>query len=176
MKKKTQTEHVLIFMKVISWIAFFSFIVKAGIFVFSYISSLYNPESAKNILEGLDLYQLRQENLGLYSVVMAAQFIMAILKATVWWMVVKLINKIKLANPFTGEVAYKLAKISYTLFAIWIFAVTAGGFFAWLGDKAGNLNATWDHGQFLFMACLVFIIFQVFKRGIELQSENELTV
>lgn len=175
-KGKTQTEHVLIFMKVIAWIAFFSFAVKAGVLMFSYFSSLWNPESANNIHEGLNLFQLRQENFTLYSVLMTTQFIMSILKAVVWWMVIKLINKIKISNPFTPIVAYKLAKISYSLFAIWVMAVTAGGFIAWLGDKAGNLNNSWEHGQFLFMACLVFIIYQIFRRGIELQSENELTV
>jgi len=178
MKKtgKTQTEHILIFMKVLAWIAFFSFIVTAGILMFSYISSVWNPESAENIHEGLNLFQLRQENFFLYSVLMTSQFIMYILKAIVWWMVVKLILKIKLANPFTIEVAHRLEIISYFLFAIWVLSVTSAGFVAWLGEKAGSLNDSWNHGQFLFMAGLVFIISQIFKRGVEIQSENELTV
>ncbi len=175
-KGKSQTEQVLIFMKIVAWIAFFGFVVSTGVLLFSYFSSLWNPESAKNIHEDLNLFQLRQENFSLYSVLMATQFIMAILKAIIWWMVIKLIDKLKISNPFTGIVAYKLAQISYILFVVWIFAVTAGGFIAWLGDKAGNLNSSWEHGQFLFMACLVFIIYQIFRRGIELQSENELTV
>ena len=178
MKKtgKTQTEHVLIFMKILAWIAFFSFVVTAGVLMFSYISSAWNPESAKNIQEGLNLFQLRQENFVLYSVLMISQFIMYILKAVVWWMVVKLILKIKLANPFTLEVAHRLENISYFLFAVWVLSVTSGGFIAWLGEKAGALNDSWSHGPYLFMAGLVFIISQIFKRGIEIQSENELTV
>ncbi|AHW62252.1 Protein of unknown function [Draconibacterium orientale] len=178
MKKveKTQTEHVLILMKVVAWIAFFSFVVAAGVLLFSYFSSVWNPESAKNIHEGLNLYQLRQENFNLYSVLMASQFVTSIIKAIVWWMVVKLITKIKLTNPFASEVAFKLERISYLLFAVWVFAVTTGGFIAWLGEKAGNLNDSWNHGQYLFMAGLVFIISQIFKRGVELQNENDLTV
>ncbi len=178
MKKteKTKTVQVLIFMKVLAWIAFFSFAVKAGIFMISYISSIWNPESAKNILEELNLFQLRQEDFTLYSVLIATQVIMSVLKAIVWWLVLKLINKIKLANPFTEEVAHKLENISYVLFAVWVNAVSVGGFVATLGEKAGSLNDTWNHGQFLFMAGLVFIISQIFKHGVELQSENELTV
>jgi hypothetical protein len=38
---------------------------------------------------------------------------------------------------------------------------------SWIGENAG---------EFLFMAGLVFIISPIFKRGVELQSENELTV
>jgi hypothetical protein len=31
-------------------------------------------------------------------------------------------------------------------------------------------------GEFLFLAGIVFVIAQIFKRGIEIQTENELTV
>ncbi|WP_319502657.1 DUF2975 domain-containing protein [uncultured Draconibacterium sp.] len=178
MKKmgKTQTEHVLIFMKILALIAYVSFAIKAIILLYFYISSIWNPESAKNFFIGLDLLQLRQENFMQYSILVASAIVLSILKSIVWWLVVQLINKIKMTNPFTGEVAYKLEKISYLLFAVWVFAVTSGGFIAWLGEKAGNLNDSWNHGQFLFMAGLVFIISQIFKRGVELQNENDLTV
>ncbi|MDX8339478.1 DUF2975 domain-containing protein [Draconibacterium sp. IB214405] len=176
MKGKTQTEHVLIFMKVLALIAYVSFAIKAVILLYFYISSLWNPENAKNFYIGLNLLQLRQENFTLYSVLVASEFAMSILKAIVWWMVVQLINKIKLTNPFTVKVAYKLERISYLLFAVWVLAVTFRGLAAGLGELAGNLNDSWNHGQFLFMAGLVFIISQIFKRGVELQLENDLTV
>jgi len=101
---------------------------------------------------------------------------MYMLKASVWWMVVKLINKIKLANPFTREIAHSLEFISYLLFAVWVLSATAGGFSAWVEKMDGNLKISWNHEQFLFMAGLVFIISQIFKRGVEIQSENDLTV
>ncbi|WP_297098673.1 DUF2975 domain-containing protein [uncultured Draconibacterium sp.] len=178
MKKmgKTQTEQVLIFMKILAWIAFFGFAVAAGATLFIYTVSVWNPDAASHLYDGINLYDLRQTSLLKYSITMFLLILTNAMKAYVWWMVVKLINNLKISNPFTRIIAYNLAKISYTLFAIWILSVTAGGFFAWMGDIAGNLNANWKHGQFLFMACLVFIIFQIFKRGIEIQSENDLTV
>lgn len=175
-KVNTRTGQILTVLKILAWMAFFGFVVSAGVFLFSYISSYWNPGGAKNIKEGLNLLQLRQENFTLYTVLMAFSFIMTILKAIVWWMVAKLIDKIKLENPFTMEVAHRLEYISYSLFTVWVLSVTGGGFVAWLGEKAGNLNDSWNTGEFLFMAGLIFVISQIYKRGVELQSENELTV
>ena len=40
----------------------------------------------------------------------------------------------------------------------------------------GELHGNWISGEFIFMVGLVFIISQVFKRGVEIQAENDLTV
>ena len=176
MGKKTKTEHVLIFMKIVAWIAFFSFVVEIGAYLYVYILSFWNPEAAGNFYHDINLYDLSQSSVAKYSIVVFFMILTSALKAMVWWLVVKLIRKIKIANPFTKEVAGKLEKMSYTLFAIWVLGVTGGGFTAWLGELAGTLNDSWNHGTYLFMAGLVFIISQIFKRGIEIQSENELTV
>ena len=79
-------------------------------------------------------------------------------------------------NPFKLEVAQALEKISYVLFAIWIAGMLSGAHTAWLLTKTGELHTDWASGEFIFVAGLVFIISQVFKRGVEIQSENELTV
>lgn len=178
MKKtgKTQTEHVLIFMKILAWIAFFGFVVAAGATLFIYVISFWNPDAASNIYNGSNLFELKQTSLLKYSVTMIFIVLSSSMKAYVWYMVVKIIEKLKIKNPFTLEVAKQLESIAYILFTIWILTVTGGGFWAWLGDLADNLNDSWNHGQYLFMAGLVFIISQIFKRGVELQNENDLTV
>ena len=175
-KVKTKTQQILTVMKILAWVAFFGFVVKAGAYFFSYISSFNNPQSAKEIYQDLNLFQLRQESFLLYSSLLAFMLIMTLLKAAVWFMIAKLIDKIKLENPFSLEVAHQLEYVSYSLFTIWVLAVTGGGFVAWLGERAGSLNDTWNTGEFLFIAGLVFIISQIFKRGVEIQEEQNLTV
>jgi hypothetical protein len=46
----------------------------------------------------------------------------------------------------------------------------------WLSKQAGLSLQDWNGAEFLFVAGLVFIVSQIFKRGVEMQSENELTV
>ncbi|WP_167618046.1 DUF2975 domain-containing protein [Maribellus sediminis] len=176
MKVNTRTEQILTVLKILAWVAFFGFAVSAVLFLSSYISGFWNSINIFDIKEAPNLLQLRQENFGLYTILMAFSLIMALLKAIVWWMVAKIIDKIKIDNPFSMEVVHQLEYISYSLFTIWVLSVTGGGFIAWLGDKAGHLNDSWNKGPFLFMAGLVFVISQIFKRGVEIQSENDLTV
>jgi len=40
----------------------------------------------------------------------------------------------------------------------------------------GEAPESIEAGEILFMAGLVFVIAQIFKRGVEMQAENELTV
>ena len=70
-----------------------------------------------------------------------------------------------------------LTRLSNILIAIWVTALLYnifGGYINKTTDK--ELLQIIDADNFLFMAGLVFIITQVFKRGMEIQSENELTV
>jgi hypothetical protein len=45
------------------------------------------------------------------------------------------------------------------------------------GYEIGQLNQFWvDSQAFVLMAAIVYVIATIFKKGIELQNENELTV
>jgi hypothetical protein len=46
----------------------------------------------------------------------------------------------------------------------------------WLSEISGKQFGNEVPRDFIFIAGLVFIISQIFKRGVEIQSENELTV
>ena len=79
-------------------------------------------------------------------------------------------------NPFKIEVAWILEKVSYVLLGIWLLDTLSNVHSSWVLKQTGVLPGDWDAGEFLFMAGLVFIISQVFKRGVEIQAENDLTV
>ena len=45
------------------------------------------------------------------------------------------------------------------------------------GYATNNLNEFWaDSEAFIIMAAIIYIIAQIFKKGIEIQNENELTI
>ena len=79
-------------------------------------------------------------------------------------------------NPFKIEVARIIQRIGYVLLGTWFIAMLSNAHTGWLLKKKGALHGDWVAGEFIFMAGLVFIISQVFKRGVEIQSENDLTV
>ena len=73
-----------------------------------------------------------------------------------------------------------IIQISYVALEIGIFAILIKAYCKWLtknGITITNFNDFIGGGAgFLFMAGIVFVIGQIFKRGIEMQSENELTI
>jgi hypothetical protein len=175
-KTPTRTEQILMVLKIVSWVALIGYLIEAGSMIFSYAQSTVNPEAAKNLYKGLNLYQLRQYNFWHYTLTVSFMVSISILKSSVWSLVVKTLSKIKLANPFTIDVAQKLEQISYVLFGTWLVGMLSHAHSRWLEKLTGEDFGGWVSGEFVFMAGLVFIISQIFKRGIEIQSENELTV
>jgi hypothetical protein len=176
MEAKTRTAQILIVMKIVAWIAFIGFSIEAGSIFISYLVSLGNPEGARNIYNGINLLSLQQYDFSYYSAMVSYLFAIAAMKSTIWCMVIGVLSKINLSNPFTMEVALKLQGISYILLGTAIVSVLHNSSGKWLSKHTGDFYGTATTEEYLFMAGLVFIISQIYKRGVELQSENELTV
>jgi Protein of unknown function (DUF2975) len=163
-------------MYILAWVAFIGLMIKAGAILISYGVSCVNPEAASNLYKGMDLYPLRQYSFWHYTRTISFMVAISGMKAFVLFLVIKTLSKVNLMNPFTIEVARNIERISYVLLTIWIIAILDNAQNGWMLKRTGIILEGWDSGEFIFIAGLVFIISQVFKRGVELQSENDLTV
>ena len=175
-KTKTKTEQILTVMNIVAYIAMVGYAIETGAVMISYIVSFFDAEAVKNIYRALDLSKLRDFSFWQYTTVVSFLLAISILKVTIWDQVIKLISKVNLTNPFTLEVAQKLERISYLLLATSAVGVLSNGHSSWLSHHLDHDFARGVGGEFLFMAGLIFIISQIFKRGVEIQSENDLTV
>ena len=173
---KTKTERILAAMNVVCWIAFIGLCVQSGGILVSYGVSVSNPEAAKHLFDKLDLYNLEQFDFWHYTLIVMFKAVIYALEAYVAYLLIKVLSVIKLSNPFTMEIALKLEKISYFLFATWVTAMFYDLHMAWLAERVTGLEKNYNSGELLFMAGVVFAISQIFKKGVEIQSENELTV
>jgi hypothetical protein len=163
-------------MRILAWVAFIGYLIEAGAVLFSFGVSWVNPQSAKNLYKGLNLFDLRQLDVWYYTCAVAFMVALSVLKSFVWYLVIKTLLDINLVNPFKMEVVQTLERISYVLFGTWIVGMLSSAYSAWLMKTTGQTFVNYVSGEFIFVAGLVFIISQVFKRGVEIQSENELTV
>jgi hypothetical protein len=88
--------------------------------------------------------------------------------------------KLNLVKPFDVEIAKLIEKISFEAFAIAIVSIVAHQYTKMLiqsGYEVSHVEKYWnDTAAFLMMAAIIFVISQIFKKGIELQNENDLTV
>jgi len=176
MENKTKTGQILTVIYILAWVAFIGFMIEAGAILISFGVSCINPEGARDLYKGLNLQELRHFNFWYYSQRVFLIALFPILKSYILYTLIKIVSKINLANPFTIEVANKLETISLVLFGTWIVALINSVHSGWLLEVTGKHYGNEVTGEFLFMAGLVFIISQIFKRGVEIQSENELTV
>ncbi len=174
--KTTRTKQILTVMHVLTWIAFIGLMIEAGAILISFGVSCFNSQASKDLYQGLSMHSLREYNFWHYTVAVSMKVALIGMKGYVLFMVIKALSKVKLMNPFTVEIAQILEKMSYVLFGAWILALINNGYSDWLVKRTGILHAEWSTGEFIFMAGIVFIIAQVFKRGVEIQSENDLTV
>lgn len=172
----TKTTRILRVMRVLAWLVVMGFVAQAGAMLISFGVSWVNPGAARNLYMGLNLYVLRQSYLGHYIMLFIVMVALLLMKAYIWFLVTKTLSGITLANPFKMQVAQILERISYISFGTWLLALLGNIYTAWLEKTTGGEFEAGAADEFLFMAGLVFIFSQVFKRGVEIQSENELTV
>ena len=81
-----------------------------------------------------------------------------------------------MSSPFERVTVVRLEKISYLFLGMWLLGIAGNGYTKWLAKSVGEWAGPFVTGESLFVAGIVFIVSQVFKRGVEIQSENELTV
>lgn len=175
-KQHTRTQRILEVLRFFSWVVFIGAIVKIGMVLFTYIILLYDLFPPERLYIGMELSELRNYSFPHYTVVVFLALTIICLEATLAFYVIRVLTRINLKTPFTMTVARSLARISYLLLSIAVIAVVFNANSEWLMKHQNIPVEKTAFEPFLFSAGLIYIISQIFKRGVELQSENELTV
>lgn len=178
---KTKTDLILTAMKVIFWIVFIGLCIKTGSLIISFIVSLaINPEAAQDIYLGLNLSELYHENLLEYIFMCSFLISISALKAHLCFLVIQIFSKINFEKPFTEATSILIGKISHLALGIGIVSLIANKYNFWLirsKESLLDINSYFEGGkEFLLLAGIIFIISLIFKKGIDLQTENDLTV
>lgn len=184
MEIRITTTQVLKIMQVFSWIIFIGLCVEAGGFIFNLLFTLFrNPIAAKSFWMGMDLSALYQYDTGYFTTTVVLMVIVALLKALLFYLIVKTFHdkKIDLLHPFTPSMGRFIANLSYLCVGISIISKWGTGTVRWLTKQEVQMPDIQDlrlggSDVWLLMGVTLFVIAQIFKRGIEIQSENDLTV
>jgi hypothetical protein len=173
-------DFILKTLNVVAWVIFIGLCVEAGALLFNFIFTLFKPIATYNIYKGLNLSELYTNHFAHYVGLMSFVLSLAILKAYLFYFVVEIFTKLNLGNPFNTVIAKLIEKIGFEAFVISIISIVAHQYTKGLmqdGLKVDGVESYWnDSSAFIMMAAILFIISQIFKKGIELQNENDLTV
>jgi len=166
--------------QLICYLAFFGYFMKTLDLIVSYAYSLSDPASANDFYKGIDLSGLLDESKLYYTLSVLVLVIISALKSYVFYLTTRIFKMLNFVNPFSKDISGTIAKITYITFLI---GLSSGAFeiitkeILETGFKMRTLETFWQYGDsYLFMAAILFVITLIFKKGIELQTENELTV
>lgn len=178
---KTNTKQILNILNVICWIIFIGLLINTGGIAFSYVMSLFNPESTRSLYEGRDLSALRDAGFWHYTSVVSFMVALSGLKAYLMYLVIRLFSALDPDHPFSIPTATLITKIGDVALRTGFLAVIAIGYMTWLLHRGISPVAVMQYNwkgsaEFLLLAGILFLVAQIFKRGVELQSENELTI
>ena len=184
MEIKITTRQILIFLQIVSWIIFIGLCIEAGAFIFNtFYTFAINPLNTKSFWDGADLSHLYNYDKGWFLVITGTIIIVAVLKAIMFYLIVKLFSgkNVSLAQPFSEKIKGFILTMSCIALGIALFAHMGLKYVAWLikkGVSSIDLRPFHLEGAdvWLFMAVIFFVLAQVIKRGIEIQTENELTI
>ena len=170
-----KTERILKIMNFFSWFAFIGLMIKSGAILVTYLLSINNPEVSKNLYEGLNLYEYRNYSFIQYSFIIGYRIILFATEAYIAFLVIKLLKRLNMKHPFSVGIQKLMQQISYGIFYLWVLAIIHNTHMQLIGKKY-NFQMDLFSSDFVFLSVVIFIFAQILKRGIEIQSENDLTI
>ena len=165
---------------VVAWVIFVGLCIEAGGLVVNFFFSLYRPEFVQNLYQKMDLSEMYHRSKWAFFSMYSFILVISILKAYLFYIVIILLSKLDLSKPFNSFVSEQITQISYFTLSIGLLSYIARESATNLmhhGYEIDQLNQFWvDSQAFILMAAIVYVIATIFKKGIELQNENDLTV
>jgi hypothetical protein len=178
---KTQTEKILNVLRIIAWIGYIGSIVVAisiaGILV-AYFFVSPNASFTENLFitdTKLRFDTLKNDYLGWFIILSLLKYYFII---KTWKLVKDTITNLNIIRPFSAEISINIEKIAYLMIVISLVDFFTQQYVSLLEVLTTNqikYNFSLDL-TYIFVIGIVYLISQIFKRGIEIQEENDLTV
>lgn len=180
MEFKITSKQVLNILYIIAWIIFLGLCIETGSFVFN---AFYTKFISENNTGYFGLTNLFTYDAGYFYVLLFLMTITGGLKTLLFYQIVKILHekKLQMVQPFNNEMGRFIFNISYLSVGIGLFCFCGVNFTEWFikqGVQMPDVRQLSFGGAdvWLFMGVTLFVIAYMFKRGIEIQSENELTI
>lgn len=171
----SKTELLLKIMRFLAWVVFIGLLIKAGAIMMSFGVSISNSEAAKDLYRGMDLSRYETYSFVNYTFIVIYYILLYLLQAYIALFATKLLSSMNMEKPFNTTVVDLLQKISYTILGVWIIAILHNIHLVIL-EKVADIQPEHIAGEFIFLAGMIYVLAQLFKRGAEMQTENDLTV
>lgn len=165
---------------IVAWLIFVGLGIEAGGLIVNFFFSLYKPEFIQNLYQKLDLTEVYRKSRMVFFGIYGFILVISILKAYLFYIVISLMHKMDLSRPFNTFVSKQITQISYFTLSIGLLSYIARQLTKNVMHRyliTDNVNQFWADSQaFILMGAVIYIIATIFKKGVEIQTENDLTV
>lgn len=183
MEIRITTRQILIVLLIFAWIIFVGLCIETGGFLTSIAVAIIDPSKAMRFYRMTEFTSLFNFDRGEFFVVTGIISVIGIMKAWLFYLIIRILQtkKLDLTNPFSEDLRRFIFGLSYIAFLIGLFSYYGIKYSYRLMLKGVQMpDAQTLHlggaDVWLFMAIILYVIAQIFKRGIEIQKENELTI
>ena len=175
-----RSDFVFKALHIIAWVIFVGLCIEAGALIVNFIYSIFKPEIIHNLYQKLDLSQMYNLNKWVFFSMYSFILFISILKACLFYVVIRLLLKLDLTKPFNSYAADQIKILSYYSLSIGLISYIASQTAKSIqhyGFEIDTLNQFWADSQaWILMAAVIYVIATIFSRGVELQNENDLTI
>lgn len=179
-----KSSFVITILKIVLWIVFVGLMLTSILMFAIFVMSLFKLDNdfIKNVKITLPNFKgkfsdLKGYGTAIFSVLLFLITLLSIIQAYLVSLAIKILQKLNFKHPFSTEIAEiidKIVSLAIILAIGTIFINVFSGFL--LGESTVNLELGSSNLNFLIFAAIIYIIGKIYKKGIELQSENDLTI
>lgn len=171
--KSEKIKSILVFL---FWVAFISCCIGAGVFLVGYLRQIFTHNYTLKIMDQ-DFSPLLSVGLVTYHLFMVINLGLIILLAILLFQILQLFRLFAVEDPFHKTLSRLLLKIAQTFLWCAIMSVLVMAICSLVPHfHPESASDSSDIFTFLLMAAVLYLIAQVFRKGENLQAENELTV
>ena len=182
MEKKT--DYILRTLKVVSWIIFVGVCIEAGGFIINtFVTLLSSSADASKFWIGVNLSELYSYSQSHFITMIFLMIVVAAMRALMFYFIVKVFHdkKFNLSLPYNETVRRFIWNIAYLALGIGLFSFLGTKYVEELMTQGVNMPQIQylrigGADVWLFMGVALLVIAQIFKKGIEIQNENDLTI
>lgn len=176
-----KNDFILSALHVVAYIIFIGLCIESGVLLFNFVRTLLDPcKGFTTIARFGELDSIRDQNGAYHPYLFSFAIVISLLKAFLFFLIIKLTSKLNLIKPFSQEIYKRIDNISLYTLSIGLVSAIAYYYVNYMNHnrlEALNIGEfESDAKAFIMMAAIIYVIAKIFERGLELQSENELTV
>lgn len=178
------SDYLLKGLYAISWIIFIGLCIDAGgVLTNTVYAIFFNASIASSFWNHIDLSNLFNTNQSSFITLTTLMSIVGVLKVVLFYIIIKIFHdkKLDFNNPFNETLGKYIVNIAYCAIGIGLFSMWGSDIAEWLigkGEKLPTISKLKLGGAdvWFFMGFIILIFAKIFKKGIEIQSDNDLTI